>query len=116
MYLLSALVACVVAAGTAFVTTRLLAPAPRTSSPNTIIEPSANTMILEGVAEAPYGKETLVFYKTPFAAPPNLTFPEGLDFSLEVADQQAQSFKLKRAPQGFGPAKVKWKAEGQPAK
>jgi hypothetical protein len=68
VYLVSALLACVVAArvaaGTAFVTVRLLAPAPTQS---------ANTVILEGIAEVRFGEELEVFYKTPFAEPPHLT-------------------------------------------
>jgi hypothetical protein len=62
-----------------------------------------------------------VFYEAPFAAPPNMTFPEGLDQTrCQVADQKAGSFKLRREARGFpgepNIAKVKWKAEGQPAK
>jgi hypothetical protein len=113
VYLVSALLACVVAVGTSIVTVRLLVPTP-TQSP-------ANIMILEGVAEVPWGAEPEVFYKTLFAAPPNLTFPDGLDETrCQVADQKAGSFKLRRAASGFAGeptiAKVKWKAEGQRAK
>jgi hypothetical protein len=111
VYLVSALVACAVAAATAFVTVRLFAPPPGQSP---------NTMILEGVAEVSWGGEPEVFYKTSFAAPPYLTFPEGLDHQCQLADQKAGSFKLRRAASGFAGepnvAKVKWKAEGQPAK
>jgi hypothetical protein len=112
VYLVSGLVACVVSALTALVAVRLLAPSPA-QSPNSA--QSSNTVILEGAVDVPHGTETAVFYKTPFAAPPNLTFPEGLDFRLQVTDQQAGSFKLKGVG-GVSPAKVKWKAEGQPAK
>ena len=78
-------------------------------------------MILEGVVEVPWGAEPEVFYQAPFAAPPNLTFPDGLDQTrCQVADPKAGSFKLRRAASGFagepGIAKVKWKAEGQPAR
>jgi hypothetical protein len=71
--------------------------------------------------EVSWGKELEVFYKAPFAAPPSLTFPDGLDKTrCEVTDQKAGSFKLRRARMGFGGepnlAQVKWKAEGQPAK
>lgn len=114
VYLVSALLSCVVGAATAFVTVRLLVPAPAAQS-------SANTMVWEGVVEASWGSEPEVFYKAPFAAPPNLTFPDGLDKTrCEVADQKAGSFKLRRAASGFAGeptiAKVKWKAEGQPAR
>lgn len=126
VYLVSALLACIVAAGTALVTVRLLVPPPATSSPNTVPGSSpapsaANTMIWDGVVEVGWGKEPEVFYKAPFAAPPHLTFPDGLDGTrCEVVDQKAGSFKLRRATTGFAGepsiAKVKWKAEGQAAK
>jgi hypothetical protein len=112
VYLVSALLSCVVAAGTALVTVRLFVLPTAQSSPN--------TMILEGVADMPWGAELEVFYKTPFGTPPNLTFPEGLDQTQShVTDQKAGSFKLLRDKAGMvGPnvAKVKWKAEGQPTK
>lgn len=112
VYAVSALVACVVAAPTAFVTVRLVVP-PAGHSPN--------AMTQEGVAEVPWGAELEVFYKAPFAAPPNLTFPDGLDQTrCRVADQKVGSFKLLRDKSGFAGepnvAKVKWKAEGQPVK
>jgi hypothetical protein len=112
VYLVSALLACVVAvvvaAGTAFVTVRLLAPTPTLA---------ANTAILQGSAEVRWGEELEVFYKTPFAAPPHLTFPEGLESNCHVADQKAASFKLRRDVGGQAGKQfptVKWKAEGQP--
>jgi hypothetical protein len=113
VYLVSALLACVVAAVTALVTVRLLV-SPTVQSPTV---QSSNTMILEGVVDLARGAEREVFYKTPFAAPPSLTFPEGLEQWVQVTDQKAGSFKLQRGP-NFGPdvAKVKWKAEGQPVK
>jgi hypothetical protein len=93
VYLVSALVACVVASATAFVTVRLLVSSQQ-SSPS--------TMILDGVVEAGWGEEPEVFYKAPFAAPPNLTFPDGLDNTrCQVTDQKAGSFKLKRGTTGF---------------
>src|SRR5262245_24369874 len=111
VYLVSALLACVVAAlvaaGTAYFTVRLLGPAPA---------PSANTVILEGAAEVRFGQELEVFYKTPFAQPPHLTFPEGLG-NCHVVDQKAGSFKRRRDPAGDAGKSypgVKWKAEGQP--
>jgi hypothetical protein len=58
-----------------------------------------------------------VFYKSPFAAPPYLTFPGGLHEGCQVADQKAGGFKLRRvATMGGVYAEVKWKAEGQPAR
>lgn len=124
VYLISALLACVCGAGTALVTVRLLVPSP--PEPSTLpVSPagqqSSTSTILEGVVEVPWGKEPEVFYKAPFAAPPNLTFPDGLDNTrCEVTEQKAGSFKLRRASGGFAGeptiAKVKWKAEGLPAK
>ena len=111
VYLVSMLLACVVAAGTAFLTVRLLAPS---------ASPPPNTLVLDGVAEMPWGDELEVFYKAPFSAPPILTFPQGLEGSqCHVAEQKAGSFKLLRDKGGLvGPnvAKVTWKAEGQSAK
>ncbi len=110
VYLTSALLACVVAAATALVVVRLLVPPAGQSS---------NVMTLEGVAEVPWGVELEVFYKAPFAAPPYLTFPEGLEHNCKVVDQKATSFKLRRSPGGQASSQypnVKWKAEGQPAK
>jgi hypothetical protein len=123
VYLISALLSCAFGAGTAFVTVRLLVPAPGQSLSSTLpVSPAAQSSpILEDVVEMPWGREVEVFYKAPFAAPPHLTFPDGLENTrCEVTDQKAGSFKLRRSPVGpFGEpniAKVKWKAEGQPAK
>jgi hypothetical protein len=60
-----------------------------------------------------------VFYKTPYAAPPHLTFPDGLEGNCHVADQKAASFKLRRDAGGQAGKefpRVKWKAEGQAEK
>jgi hypothetical protein len=122
VYLVSALVACVVAAATAFVTVRLLAPpVGQSPGPTNAAAGQPPTVPLEGVEEMPRGRKIEVFYKIPFAAPPHLTFPEGLrQYSCEVEEQKAGSFVLKRS--GASPpsepfiAIVKWKAEGQPAK
>jgi hypothetical protein len=107
--LISAVVAAVVAAVTTFVTLRVISPAPLRS---------ANAAIQEGTAEIQWGEELEVYYQTPFASPPHLTFPEGLEDTCHVADQKAGSFKLRRDI-GGNPRKppresVKWKAEGQP--
>jgi hypothetical protein len=122
VYLVSGLLASAVAAGTALVTVRLAAP-PGAHAPNRDSRAEA-TVVLEGEAEVPLARSTEqpseleVFYKSPFAAPPHLTFPEGLANGCQVADQKAVSFKLRRIQSGGGLvyAKVKWKAEGQPAK
>src|SRR6185437_12206253 len=88
VYLVSALVACVVAAATTFVTMRLLGPQATTHSATTV---------LEGVAEMRSGAQLEVFYKTPFDSPPNLTFPDGLgEVRCHVTEQKAGSFTLTR--------------------
>ena len=121
VYLVSALLASAVAAGTSFVTVRLAAPpgAPATKGDSR----AEAAVVLEGDAEVPLARsaeqpsELEVFYKSPFAAPPHLTFPDGLANGCEVAEQKAGSFKLRRIQSGAGLvyAKVKWKAEGKPA-
>jgi hypothetical protein len=122
VHLVSALVACVVAAATAFVTVRLIAPVrERPTDPTPSAPGKPSTVILEGVEDMPLGRKAEVFYKAPFAAPPHLTFPDGLQgYSCEVEEQKAESFVLRRAGViAYGDpsvAKVKWKAEGQPAK
>lgn len=145
IYLLSALVSCVVAGVTTLVVVRLAAPrtgwatstearpapAPAAQTTATTLPaaaaasqpaPGVQTLVQEGVArvhlaqrrEEPY--ELDVFYKVPFASPPYLSFPDGLE-DCEVADQKPASFKLRRyAAGGDTWATVKWKAEGQPAK
>lgn len=125
VYLISALLSCVVGAGTAFVTVRLLVNAPAPALTNGVpiaagAPTSPSTMIWEDIVEVRNGGEPEVFYKAPFATPPYLTFPDGLaKMQCEVTDQKAGSFKLRRAgviPYGApNPAQVKWKAEGQPA-
>jgi hypothetical protein len=122
VYLVSGLLACAVAAGTALVTVRLAAP-PGAHAPNGDSRAKA-TVVLEGEAEVPLARspeqpsELEVFYKSSFAAPPHLTFPDGLANGCQVAEQKAGSFKLRRIQSGGGLvyAKVKWKAEGQTAK
>jgi hypothetical protein len=130
-YVLCALIACVVAVATTLVTMRLINS---TAAPSAGADPgtkgnnppqASTTVVLEGLAEVHRAKsreepaELEVFYKAPFAAPPHLTFPEGLDHDgCQVADQKAGGFKLRRTEYNGGLviAKVKWKAEGQPAK
>ena len=52
----------------------------------------------------------------PFATPPYLSFPDGLE-DCEVVDQKPGSFKLRRYAAGGNTwASVKWKAEGLPTK
>jgi hypothetical protein len=122
VYLLSALLACVVAAVTAFVTVRLLPQPPAPDTPR--------TQILEGVANVPMGGNHKVFpeqfrlevfYTTAFASPPHLTFPEGLsdgtNYVCRLVEQKAGSFILEREPfSGPSTAPIKWRAEGVPAK
>ena len=141
VYLLSALVSCAVAAGTALIVVRLATPRAGQSagaetrqaaaaastvpfSPPPASQPvsATQTVVQEGLAQVhlaqsggqPYELE--VFYKVPFATPPYLSFPDGLD-DCEVADQKPGSFKLRRYVAGGNTwAYVKWKAEGMPAK
>lgn len=121
VYLVSAVLSCAVAAATALVTIRIAGPAKGTDAGGSPpVSPSA-TIVLEGVAKVPCAGEKPaeldVFYKTPFASPPYLTFPDGLTESCVVADQKAESFKLRRtATAGTAYVEVKWRAEGQPAK
>jgi hypothetical protein len=126
VYLVSVLLACVVAvvvaAGTAFITVRLLVPAPGESAKTVISAPapteSEKSVILEGTAELRWGEELEVFYKRPFGSPPHLTFPGGLDGTCHIADQKATSFKIRRDNAGQAGNQfpnVKWKAEGQSA-
>jgi hypothetical protein len=78
---------------------------------------NASTVVLEGTAEAGInGQPVVVYYKTPFASPPSLTFPEG-EFGYEVSEQSAKSFKVKRLVGESADVKdkLRWKAEGPPA-
>lgn len=112
-YLLTASIACVVSAVTAFLTVQL--------TPST----SPRTQVLEGVAAVPFCPsvnrpeegQLEVFYKVPFAQSPHLTFPEGLidgeRFRCRLLEQKAGSFKLQRESiSGADTALVKWRAEG----
>jgi hypothetical protein len=138
VYLLSALIACVAGAATAFITVQLTKPAVPQNSGTDL---RAGTVTLEGeeYLEFPKGNvpsEWVVYYKTPFASPPNLTFPNEVAYDYKITDQKAESFKLQRvldevipelkvgevrvgrAPKQeiYATSKLKWKAEGQPAK
>jgi hypothetical protein len=117
VFLIPALVAAVVAATTAYITVRLLGPS-ASSSQSSSQNQSGASVVLEGMAEVPWGEEVVVHYKAPFATAPYLTFPEGLERNCKVTEQTADHFKLHAAQSGaFIPlAKVKWKAEGQSAK
>src|SRR5262245_4870349 len=120
VYLVSAVLSCVVAAATALVTVRIAGLAKETDAGGIPSSPLSRTVVLEGVAKVPLAgekpSELDVFYKTPFASPPYLTFPDGLSDSCVVADQKPASFKLRRtATAGTVYAEVKWRAEGQPA-
>ncbi len=113
VYLTSALVSCLVGAASAWITVRLLVPSTPASGT------ASGVVILEGVAEVPLAEEVVVHYPAPFAAAPNLTFPDGLDsVQCKVTEQQPGSFKVQRsnsAPPGVGRvAKLKWRAEGKP--
>jgi len=104
----AAVVAAVVGVGAAFVTVRCLP---------VLAGQSTNGAIQEGTTEVRWGEEVEVFYKPPFANPPDLKFPEGLENNCHVSDRKAASFKLRRDVGGSpGPQypAVKWRAEGQP--
>jgi hypothetical protein len=121
VYVVSAVLSCAVAAATALVTVRIAGPAKGTDAGGSPSGPASREVVLEGVAKVPCAgekpSELDVFYKTPFASPPYLTFPDGLTESCTVADQKATSFKLRRtATAGTAYVEVKWHAEGQPAK
>ena len=79
--------------------------------------------VQEGVAVFPrddngadrVNAEVVVFYKIPFAGPPQLTFPDANDGpKVQVIEQKADSFKLRSGVLGLG--RVKWRAEGIPAR
>jgi hypothetical protein len=124
-YVLSSVISCVVAAATALVTVRLASPAPGPDprSAGGGVRQADATVVLEGVPEVPCAKsreepaEVEVFDKAAFAAPPHLTFPEGLTDGCQVADQKAGGFKLRRIEtSGRVSSSVKWRAEGEPSK
>jgi hypothetical protein len=82
-----------------------------------------NDGVQEGVAVFPrddngadkVNAEVVVFYKIPFVGPPQLTFPDANDGpKIQVIEQKADSFKLRSGVLGLG--RVKWRAEGVPAK
>jgi hypothetical protein len=106
VYLLSALIACVAGAATAFVTVQFMRSWTVSSSPT--------TLVLEGEEDLASDHEKVVYYKTPFASPPYLT-ATGIE-NYKIVDQQAGSFKLQRPSAYYPGVKLKWKAEGQPAK
>jgi hypothetical protein len=55
-------------------------------------------------------------YRSPFAAPPRLTFPQGHD-GWKITDERANSFSLNRSdPAAKVSNLIPWKAEGQPAR
>jgi len=111
--LVSAVVAAVVGAGAAFVTGRYVA----SFSPQSVGPSAGAISVQEGTAEARWGEIVDVFYNPPFAVPPNLTFPDGLDNTCHV-ERKADSFKLRRDAGGIpGPQypAVRWKAEGPAA-
>ena len=106
VYLLSGLIACVAGTVTAFITVQVTAPA----------APHTRTVTLEGEESLEPPNEKVVYYKTPFESPPYITTPSGFDPSYQITDQKAESFKLTRVLPATVGARLKWKAEGQPAK
>ena len=62
--------------------------------------------------------EAQVFYKQPFASPPQLTILEGAQ--CVITEQKPDSFKVSRDATGYNSysntESVKWKAEGTPAR
>lgn len=111
VYLLSAVIACIVGAATAFITVQLTKTTGAKSSADS---GSWGVLVLEGEEDLGSDIERVVYYKTPFASPPHLT-TTGTE-QYKITEQKAESFKLQR-PMTFTPGtKLKWKAEGQPVR
>jgi hypothetical protein len=107
VYLLSALVAGVVAAFTDFLTVQITKETGQASNNGTII--------LEGEAHLDVGaKERIVYYKVPFASPPYLS-GTGMEH-YKITDQKAESFTIQRPPAYASEVILKWKAEGRPSR
>ena len=105
VYVLSGLIACVVASATALITVYVASPA--------VLQ--ARTVTLEGDEILEVGTDKVIYYRTPFASPPYLTTGTGEHRGLyKISDQKAESFRLENLDQRR--VTVKWKAEGQPAK
>jgi hypothetical protein len=110
VYMVSALIACGVAAATTLLTLRLAAARLANEA---VVQEGLVELNFDGGPEV--SREREVYYKAPFAEPPNLTFPGGLQ-GVEVADQKAGSFKLRRFDKGgLINGSVQWRAEGRPA-
>ncbi len=106
VYFVSALIAGVTGSSAAFVTVHLMKPA--VSHPETVT--------LEGEEFVNLGQSKVINFKVPFASPPHLTFLDGT-LEYRATDEKADSFTLHRFAQDPDQSgKVKWKAEGQPAK
>jgi hypothetical protein len=75
------------------------------------------TVTLEGELVIPQGVQgTGVSYKIPFTSPPQLTFPEGLS-GWTITDERTDSFYINKIGSDSQIRnKLKWKAEGRPAK
>ena len=85
---------------------------------------AAKNLVEEGEVEVPLvgatkKGEVEVYYRTSFAAQPQLTFPVGLRHGCFVAEQKPGSFKLKREETVENPSpsvSIRWRAEGVPGK
>jgi hypothetical protein len=77
-----------------------------------------DSTVQEGTANVPGANDSRegieVYYAVPFASPPKLEVPDGLNYCI-VTEQSAQKFKLKSAG-NLLPVKVRWKADGQPGR
>lgn len=85
---------------------------------------AAKNLVEEGEVEVPLvgatkKGEVEVYYRTSFAAQPQLTFPDGLSHGCFVGEQKPGSFKLKREETVENPSpsvSVRWRADGVPGK
>lgn len=112
---IAAIVAAVVSLFVSLVVTLILVNIGRSGAGSwnsSVIEEGSATIPLKGSTG-----ELEVFYKRPFASPPSLTFPSGLQGCFVVA-QKPESFKLGRDVTGHSSwvheITVSWKAEGIP--
>lgn len=135
VYLVAALLSVLVSASTSVLVVYLLRPSvplpgvnhDAKAAPEGAAPVPVKPIVEEGKVQVPVQASTkkgevVVFYRTRFASPPQLTFPpNGLENNCFVVEQRADSFKLGRDETGpsvgyaIAPW-VEWRAEGVPAK